>query len=124
MKVVEFTQGAVPLSAAIAVGDLVFVSGQLAFRDGAIVGETVAEQTEFIFDAFEQTLAKLNLNLGHIVKANVWLVDAAGFADFNRVYAARLGPPYPARSTTVSALVVPGALIEIDIVASTSTARG
>lgn len=86
-----------PLSQAVSVGDLVFLSGQIALRDGKIVGRDVAKTT-------------------------IWLARPDDFAEFNRVYAARFGDWRPARSTVVSALVLPDALVEMDVVAVRRTA--
>jgi len=122
MKIVK-SASAAPISAAIEVGDLVFVSGQLAYRDGAVVGKTIAEQTDAVIDAIEGVLAQLGLTLDNIVKTSVWLTDAKLFGEFNAAYANRLKAPCPARATVVSGLVIPGALIEIDAIASRTSRR-
>lgn len=106
-----------PLSAAIEADGIVFVSGQLPLRDGSIAGEDVAAQTSVVIDNIESVLTLAGLSLGGIVKTTVWLTRAEDFAAFNTVYAARFSEPYPARATVISALAVPGALVEIDAIA-------
>jgi len=106
-----------PLSAGIAANGFVFVSGQLPLRDGKIAGDDVAAQTQVVIDAIEAVLAAAGLTLAHVVKTGIWLTRAEDFAAFNTVYAKRFAEPYPARATVVSALAVPGALIEIDAIA-------
>lgn len=124
MKLLPFTGIAVPLSAAIEIGDLVYLSGQVALRDGAIAGDTVEEQTGIIFDAVERLLGQLALDLSNIVKTTVWLTHQQLFPAFNAAYKARLEPPYPVRSTVISGLALPGALIEIEVLASKEARRG
>lgn len=106
-----------PLSGARRAGGLVFVSGQLALKDGRVVGDDVAAQTELVIDAIEAQLAPFGLDLSDVVKTGVWLTSAEGFPAFNEAYAARFADPYPARSTVISGLALSGALVEIDAIA-------
>jgi 2-iminobutanoate/2-iminopropanoate deaminase len=118
MKIVPAAVSTVPISAAVEVGDLVFVSGQIAYRDGSVVGATVAEQTEAVIDSIEGILAELGLTLDHVVKTSAWLTDVSLFGEFNATYAKRFQAPCPARSTVISGLAIPGAVVEIDAIAS------
>jgi len=97
----------------------VFVSGQLAFLpSGALLEGCIADQTRQVFMNIEQVLDQNNSGLSEIVKTTVWLTDPADLAEFNTVYAACFsGSPFPARSTVVSSLVVPGAKVEIEVIA-------
>jgi 2-iminobutanoate/2-iminopropanoate deaminase len=113
---------AMPVSSGRIVGDLLYLSGQLAFADGKIQGETIAEQTNFIFDNIEKLLAEAGLTLRDVVKNTVWITRQEDFPAYNRAYGARLAAPYPARSTVISQLAVPGALIEIEAIASLASA--
>jgi reactive intermediate/imine deaminase len=106
-----------PLSAAIEANGMVFVSGQLPLRDGGIAGDDVATQTGIVIDNIAAVLALAGLGLGDVVKTTVWLTRAEDFAAFNTAYAARFSEPFPARATVISALAVPGALVEIDAIA-------
>lgn len=109
---------ALPLSQSAEAAGLVFLSGQLAIRDGALVEGDVAAQTEVVIDRIAALLEDLGLSLADVVRCGVWLTDASDVGAFNAVYARRFARPYPVRATVVSALVVPGARIEIDAVAS------
>lgn len=108
---------ALPLSAGIEGNGIVFLSGQIPLRDGATAGADIEEQTELVVDSIERLLGEAGLTLDRVVRSSVWLTRAEDFAGFNRVYARRFKAPYPARSTVVSALAVPGALIEIEVTA-------
>lgn len=111
---------ALPLSGAYRAGDLVFVSGQLALSDGKVVGDGVAAQTGLVIDAIADQLARFGLDLNDVVKTSVWLTDATNFPAFNEAYGSRFTSPYPARSTVISGLALPGALVEIDAIAMVS----
>jgi 2-iminobutanoate/2-iminopropanoate deaminase len=106
-----------PLSPVRKAGDLVFVSGQLALRDGQIVGNDVATQTSLAIDAIERLLSTEGLDLGDVVKTSVWLTSADLFPAFNGAYSERFTSPYPARSTVISGLALADALVEIDAIA-------
>ena len=123
MRIIE--EGAsLPLSQAIQVGELVFVSGRVPVRDGKLVGDDVGAQTEVVIDRIEEALQPFGLTLANVVKSTVWITEASFFPAFNAVYAARFSAPYPTRSTVVSGLALPGALVEIEVIASVSETRG
>jgi 2-iminobutanoate/2-iminopropanoate deaminase len=96
-------------------GDYGFVSGQLAFRDGRIEGDVVA-QTRQVLHNLEQILVEAGLDLTAVVKTTAWICQTEDFPAFNATYAAIFGDHKPARSTLVSALAVPSALVEIEAV--------
>ena len=107
-----------PFSQAIKANGFVFVSGQLALRDGMLVGNDVATQTDIALDRIAAALAEHGLELCDVVRCSVWLTVASDFAVFNTAYAARFGTRYPVRATVVSELLIPGALVEIDAIAA------
>jgi len=111
-------QGA-PYSQAIRVGELVFVSGQLALRPGEseLVGPSIAEQTEQIIANLAAILAEAGTGLDRLVKTTVFLTDLADFAGMNEVYARHVGDRPPARSTVQVAALPSGAIVEIEAVA-------
>lgn len=106
-----------PFSAGMEVGEFVFFSGQLALRNGALPEGGITEQANATIDNIEDVLKLAGLGLGDVVKSTVWLTSKADFAAFNAVYASRFAAPYPVRSTVVCELVLPGALVEIEVMA-------
>ena len=113
-----------PLSAGIVCGETVYLSGQLGLVEGKIVAGGIVEQTTAVLDNIERLLGSVDLTLADVCKATIWLVDEQDFSAFNATYAARFGRPYPARSAVVSRLVIPGALVEIEVVASALGKKG
>jgi 2-iminobutanoate/2-iminopropanoate deaminase len=110
-------QGA-PYSQAIRVGDLVFVSGQLAVRPGGgeVVGDTIAEQTEQVMANLGAILEEAGSGLDRLVKTTVFLANLADFQGMNEVYSRHVGERPPARSTVEVAALPSGALVEIEAV--------
>jgi 2-iminobutanoate/2-iminopropanoate deaminase len=111
-------QGA-PYSQAIQVGDLVFVSGQLALDSshGEIKGETVEEQTEQVFVNLRAILQEAGTTLDKLVKTTVFLADLGDFQRMNSVYARHVGDRPPARATVEVSALPSGALVEIEAIA-------
>src|SRR3989338_620075 len=77
-----------PYSQAIRVGELVFVSGQLAVKPGTseIAGGTIQEQTEQIFANLKAILEAAGRGLDRLVKTTVFLARLEDFPGMNEVY--------------------------------------
>jgi len=110
---------AAPYSQAIRAGDLVFVSGQLALDPGSheLVGETIEEQTEQIFQNLSAILEAAGSSLERIVKTTVFMTDLSTFQGMNDVYRRHVGEVPPARATVEVAGLPSGALVEIEAIA-------
>ena len=65
----------------------------------------------------QRVLASADLGLADVVKVTAWLTDPQHMSDFNAVYREFFDEPFPTRSTLISALVVPDAIVEIEAVA-------
>jgi 2-iminobutanoate/2-iminopropanoate deaminase len=97
---------------------LIFISGQLPFdSNGQVSVEDIEGQTLQALRNLEAVLKSAALELRDVVKTTVWLRNAADFPLFDESYAKFFGEIKPARSTVVSALVHPKALIEIEATA-------
>jgi 2-iminobutanoate/2-iminopropanoate deaminase len=108
-------QGA-PYSQAIRVGDLVFVSGQLALRPGEseMVGPGIAEQTEQVMTNLGAILEAAGSGLDRLVKTTVYLANLDDFQGMNEVYSRHVGGRPPARATVEVSRLPSGALVEIE----------
>lgn len=108
----------IPLSAAVIAGDFVYLSGQLAMDDNwNLLAGDIEQQTLRVLDNIKSLLEQCNTDLSSVIKATVWLTDAADFPTFNKTYASVFANQPPTRSTVVSELLVPEALVEIEVVA-------
>ena len=111
-------QGA-PYSQAIRANGFVFVSGQLSLEPehAEIVGDSIQEQTEKVFDNLQAILEEAGSGLDRIVKTTVFLLDLDDFAGMNEVYARRVGQLPPARATVEISNLPSGAKVEIEAIA-------
>jgi 2-iminobutanoate/2-iminopropanoate deaminase len=111
-----------PYSQAIRVGQFLYASGQIPLdpTTGNMVGTTVQEQTERVFQNIQAVLASAGGSLANIVKTTVFLTSMSNFADMNAVYARYFegtGGQLPARSTVAVAELPRNALVEIEYIA-------
>lgn len=108
-----------PYSQAIKAGGLVFVSGQLSLRPGhsEIVGDTIQEQAEQVFQNLRAILEAAGSSLDKLVKTTVYLVDLGEFQGMNEVYARHVGDTPPARATIEVSALPSGAKVEIEAIA-------
>jgi 2-iminobutanoate/2-iminopropanoate deaminase len=111
-------QGA-PYNQAIALGDLVFVAGQLGLTpDGTLVEGGIGEQTEQAMRNLGAILEEAGSGLDRLLKTTVFLIDLGDFAGMNEVYTRHVGDRPPARSTIEVAGLPSGARVEIEAIAA------
>jgi 2-iminobutanoate/2-iminopropanoate deaminase len=108
-----------PLSHAVAVGNLVFVSGTAPFRPGSTeMAPDFEGQMHQVMRNLEAILEAAGTRLGKIVKANVILADMGDFPKMNAIYRSYFDDgDYPARTTIQAVLPLPGMMLEIECVA-------
>jgi enamine deaminase RidA (YjgF/YER057c/UK114 family) len=130
-----------PISAAVTVRagvDTVYVSGVLpaAINKDAPKGTPplygdMETQTVNVLTSIQGTLAKLGLGMGDVVKMTVFMAADPAFdnklnfpglmAGYGKFFGTKDQPNKPARSAVqVAALVAPGALLEIEVIAAKS----
>jgi 2-iminobutanoate/2-iminopropanoate deaminase len=83
-----------------------------------IVSGGIVEQTQQCLKNIESLLLELGLGKTDIAKSTVWLVAKEDFQGFNKAYTEFFEDHRPARSCVCSGLLVDGALIEIEVVAT------
>ncbi len=108
-----------PYSPAVKAGGFIYVSGTLAQDDtGALVGKGDAgRQTRQILERIATVLAAAGSSLDHAVSVTVYLKSQADFAVMNDAYRTFWTADPPARTTVVTDLVLPDALVEISMIA-------
>ena len=110
-----------PYSQAITAGNLVFCSGQIPLDPATmeIVGETITEQTNRVFQNLSGVLEAAGSSLGQAVKTTVYLKDMSEFAAMNEEYERHFGDHRPARATVEVARLPKDVRVEIDVIAVT-----
>jgi 2-iminobutanoate/2-iminopropanoate deaminase len=107
-----------PYSAAVRVGDVIFVSGQIGVDDvGRLVPGGVGGQTRACLQAIKDILEAMGASLADIVQTRVFLTDFDGYDDYNRAYREYFTAPFPTRSTLGTPQLALGAEVEIEAVA-------
>ncbi len=108
-----------PYSPAVKAGGLIYVSGTLP-QDaaGAIVGKgDVGAQTRRVVERMREILAAAGSSLEHVVAVTVYLRSQEDFAAMNAAYRGFWIRDPPTRTTVVSELVLPDALVEMSMIA-------
>jgi reactive intermediate/imine deaminase len=120
-------------SQAVVAGDLVFLAGQLAsdFKTGVaseakvdpnfrFYGSEIEAQTEFIANNIEAVLKASGSSLENVVKAQTFLTDLDDFYAYDKVWKRHFETPPPRTTIELAGdgLLVPGTLVEIDVIAA------
>ena len=97
----EAPQAIGPYSQAIAYGDFLFVSGQIAIdpKTGNLVEGEIEDQTDQVLKNLAAIISAAGMSLNNVVKCTCFLKDMNDFAKFNAVYANYFGESLPARET-------------------------
>lgn len=114
----EAPQPVGPYSQAIAAGGFLFLSGQVPLmKNGELLDDSVAAQTQKVMSHIQAVLKSADLNFDHIVKATLFLTDINDFSAVNKIYAAFFKNTPPARSCVEVSALPKGAKIEIEAIA-------
>ncbi len=112
-----------PYTPAVKVGDVLYVSGQVAFKPGTteLAGDDIEVQTHQVLDNIKAILANAGYDMSEVVQCTVYLKDINDFTKMNQIY----GPyfvqgRYPTRTTVEVSNLPRKARIEITVLASKS----
>jgi 2-iminobutanoate/2-iminopropanoate deaminase len=125
-RVVSLSEPISHYTDAVRAGGLLFVSGVVPIDGGGrLVGEgDVVEQTRQVFRNMAEVLGAAGASFADVVKVTVFLIDIGDRARINPVRQEVFGDARPASTLVeITALAVPGALVEIEAVAVLGGAR-
>lgn len=106
-----------PYSQAIAVQNLVFVSGQLPIsKESGTMPENVENQARQALENLKSVAEAAGATLSDVVKTTVFLEDITDFKTVNDVYAMYFKDPFPARSAFEVSKLPLGAKVEIEAI--------
>ena len=111
------TNGAAPpFSKAVRVGDVLYLSGVIGRGPDGKIPDGIEAQTKAALDDIGATLKTAGLSYGDIFHCTVFLSDMKTWPAFNTIYVGYFEANHlPARSAIgVTALALPGALMEIE----------
>lgn len=108
-----------PYSQAIAIGNLLFTSGQIPLRpDGTLNDGDITVQTTQVFANLKGVIEAAGASLDKVVKTTVFLKNLDDFVAMNKVYGETFGNHTPARSTVQVAKLPRDVLVEIEAIVS------
>lgn len=106
-----------PFNQAIKVGNLVFTSGQAGRnRETGLMGD-IHDQAQRCIGNIAAILKAAGGSLADIVKATVYLRDAADWKGFNEEYVKLMPLPLPARTSAIVELKNPDMKVEMEVIA-------
>lgn len=108
-------------SQAVEAGGFIFTAGQVGIdpASGKLV-EGLEAQAEQVFSNLKAVLSAAGSNFDRVVRVNVYLVELKQFSAVNAIYERYVGSHRPARTTVGCAALPLGALIEADVIATTT----
>lgn len=104
-----------PFSAAVRVGDMLYLSGQLGTDStGALVEGGIGPETRQTMENIRAVLEANGSSMDRVVKCLVMLADMAEWGAMNRVYVTFFPQHLPARSAMGASGLALGARVEIE----------
>ena len=101
-----------------AADDLLFISGSAGAKDGSLAGDDIESQARQAMENLGAVLKAAGSDWSKVVKLNCFLTHAQrDFQVWNTVFKEYFPKDPPARTTVGAAIALPGALIEVDLIA-------
>ncbi len=108
-----------PYSAGVVAGDFLYLSGAIGNLPGSLnTPGDIEVQTRQTLDNLGKVLKAAGMDFGDVVRSDVFLADTRHFQAFNEVYRSYFPEDPPTRATVQADIAIPGALIEIAMVAA------
>jgi 2-iminobutanoate/2-iminopropanoate deaminase len=108
-----------PYSQGVKVGNMLFLSGQVAINPstGELVMDTIQNETMQVMKNIEALLQAANTNFDSVAKTTIFLSDMALFAEVNEVYGKFFNAAPPARETVAVKGLPKNVNVEISVTA-------
>ena len=109
-----------PYSQAIQWGDVVFISGQVAFIPGSgeLNNNTFEDEVNQVIDNLDAICKEAGGGLDNILKLSIFLTDLSNSDAVNSLMKERFSEPFPARSTIEVSRLPKDVNIEMDAILS------
>lgn len=108
-----------PYSQAVQVGNMLFLSGQIAINPqlGELEMKDIASETHRVMKNITAVLEAAGFNLSQVAKTTIFLSNMSLFQEVNNVYASYFSDSYPARETVAVAGLPKNVNVEISMIA-------
>jgi 2-iminobutanoate/2-iminopropanoate deaminase len=109
-----------PYSQAVQVGNILFISGQIAInpQTGSIDSTDIAAETHQVLLNIKAVLAEAQMDFNNVVKATIFLSDMSLFAPVNEIYGTYFPGDFPARETVAVKGLPKNVNVEISVIAA------
>lgn len=106
-----------PYSHAVAVGNMLFVSGQVGKhpQTGELMLGDIKTETKQVMENIKGILTDAGMDFSHVCKTTIFLVDMNDFASVNEVYGSYFSGDFPARETVQVSKLPLGVNVEISV---------
>ena len=123
-ETISSSHAAAPVAAysqAVSAGDLVFVSGQIPLdpESNELISDSIEAATKQSLRHVQRILEAAGLELRHVVKASVFLINTEDYTGMDATYKDIMPEPFPAREAVFVAGLPKGARVEISVIAHT-----
>jgi len=123
-ETISSSHAAAPVAAysqAVSAGDLVFVSGQIPLdpESNELISDSIEAATNQSLRSVQRILEAAGLELRHVVKASVFLINTEDYTGMDASYKDIMPEPFPAREAVFVAGLPKGARVEISVIAHT-----
>ena len=103
-----------PFSSAVRIGDILYMSGQMGFRDDGTLPEGMEAQARRTMENIGVVLESAGLGFSDVFHCTVMLADMSQWAAFNTVYLEYFSEPLPTRSAFGANGLALGGLVELE----------
>ena len=110
-----------PYNQAVAVGNMLFVSGQIALdpKTGELLQGDIQAETRLVMENLKAILTAAGTEFSKVIKSTIFLMDMGQFARVNEVYGSYFeNETAPARETVQVSGLPKGVQVEISVVAT------
>lgn len=105
-------------------GDLIYLGASLPTDErGRVVQGDIAVQATRVLTNISTVLEAAGSGLGRVISTTVTLRNPADLPVFDRIYGTHFNETPPARTTVFGDLVIPGALVQIQVTAAPNSAE-
>jgi len=108
-----------PYSQAVQVGNMLFISGQIAIQkpSGNLITGTISDETAQVMKNIGEILKAAGMDFSHVVKSTIFLKDMNNFPVVNEIYGKQFPANPPARETVEVSRLPKDVNVEISCIA-------
>ena len=103
-----------PFSSAVRIGDILYLSGQMGFREDGTLPDGMEAQARQTMENIRAVLTSAGLGFSDVFHCTVMLADMSQWGAFNAVYHEYFSEPLPTRSAFGASGLALGGLVELE----------